>query len=367
MKRHKPNYLFPFLLVALFAIIAVFALKTKQDETGKPTIEATFKQAWTEATPFNHPRRALAAVTYNNHLYVIGGIDASNHYVRTVEYTKINLDGQLNAWQTGTDLNEGRFYLAAAAINGFLYAIGGAKGALGEQNTPVATVEKAKINPDGSLGEWQIEQELTTPRRGLTVNQHNSHLYALGGYNGVFLHSIEHTTVNHDGTLNEWQLSPLQSEVDRYIHSSTISRDTLYLLAGHMKNSNTVSYGDVESSQLTATGALTPWRIENSRIVTPRFIASAFSLGDFIYIAAGHDGARRLGSVEVARIDATGRAGDWQEIAPLITPRSGTATATHNNRVYIVGGISQNRVLNSVESAIQTIDGKLGNLATDIK
>ncbi len=359
MNTRNQNYLLPFLLISLLAIIAVFFLKAKQDETGK----ATFKLSWQNATPFIVPRRALAAVAYNNYLYVLGGIDAHNRYVHTVEYTKIHPDGDLSQWQKTTDLNEGRFYLAAAAVNGYLYAIGGARGALGENNIPVATVEKAKINPDGSLGIWEREQALTTPRRALTVNQRNNQIYALGGYNGIFLHSIEHTSVNADGTLDEWQLAPEQSKVDRYIHSSAISNDKLYLLAGHMKNGQTVSYGDVELSRLSTNGGLSPWQIENTTLLTPRFIATAFSLGDYVYIAAGHDGARRLSSVEYAPLDREGHVGNWRLTAPLGVPRSGTTAVTYNKRVYVLGGISQNSVLNSVEIATQAADGNLGHFS----
>ncbi|MCF6322776.1 MAG: hypothetical protein L3J89_00385 [Gammaproteobacteria bacterium] len=363
MNRQSQNHLWPLLFVLLLAIIAVFSLKAKQDEANKPT----FISGWKDAASFIEPRRALAAVTYNNHLYVLGGIDAGNRYVRTVEYTKIRADGSLGKWQKTSRLNEGRFYLAAAASNGYLFAIGGAKGVLGKHNTPVATVEKAKINPDGSLGRWVLTGDLTTPRRGLTVNQYGNRIYALGGYNGIFLHSIEQTTVNKNGQLSEWALSPQQSTVDRYIHSSAIAGENLYLLAGHMKNSQTVSYGDVELSQISDSGALSPWRIENTMLLTPRFIASAFSLGSYLYLLAGHDGAKRLRSVEFTLIDQSGHVGRWQRTAPLKIARSGTATVTHNQRVYVLGGISQNKVLNHVETAIQIENGNLGNFSVVIR
>ncbi len=363
MNRQSQSYLWPLLFVLLLAIIAAFSLKAKQHESNKPT----FTLGWESATPFIEPRRALASTTYNNHLYVLGGIDAANNYVRTVEYTKIRADGSLGRWQKTNPLNEGRFYLAAAASNGYLFAIGGAKGVLGENNIPVATVEKAKINPDGSLGRWMRTDDLTTPRRGLTVNQHSNRIYALGGYNGIFLHSIEYATVDSNGQLSEWTLSPQQSTVDRYIHSSAISGENLYLLAGHMKNDQTVSYGDVELSQISDSGTLSPWRIENTKLLTPRFIASAFSLGSYLYILAGHDGAKRLDSVEFTAIDNAGHVGRWQLTSTLKTPRSGTAVAPHNKRVYVLGGINQHKVLNSVETAIQIEDGNLGYFSAVIQ
>ena len=359
MNRPSKSHLWPLLFVLCLAIIAVFSLKAKQDKVNKPA----FTSDWQSTTPFITPRRALATVTYNEHIYVLGGIDSANNYVRSVEYAKVAADGSLDQWRQTSSLNEGRFYLAAAAINGYLFAIGGAIGALGENNIPVSTVEKAKINQDGSLGAWSHANELTTARRGLTVNQHNNRIYSLGGYNGIFLHSIEYATVDSDGGLSEWSLSPQQSKVDRYIHSSAISGDKLYLLAGHMKHDQTVSYGDVELSKISKNGTLSPWQVESTTLLTPRFIASAFSLGNYLYILAGHDGAKRLQSVEFAPIDNSGHIGSWQLTAPLKSARSGTATAIHHNRVYVLGGISQNQVLNSVEMAVQTEDGNLGHFS----
>lgn len=357
MNTHKPRYLLIFLTITIFAIIAVFSLKTKQESNTK----RTFSKQWQSQTPLTYPRRALAATTYNGYIYVVGGIDANGRYVRAVEYTKINPDGTLAHWQEASLLNEGRFYLAATASKGYLYAIGGAKGLLGENNLPVSTVEKAKINADGSLGKWTQTSQLTTPRRGLTVNQFNNRIYALGGYNGLFLHSIEHTTINANGSLNEWQRSPEQSRVDRYIHSSALANNNLYLLAGHMQNSRSVSYGDVEMSQILPDGDISPWQIEKTTLLTSRFIANAFSLGNYLYILAGHDGARRLNSVEFAPLDRHGHVGTWKTTALLTIPRSGAAAVTYKNRIYLLGGISQNGVLDSVEAAVQqTSDGHLG-------
>lgn len=368
MKTRTRSYLLLFVAIILSTIIAVFLLKTKQQESAQPTgsspqklHQTVWQPRWRETAPLTIPRRALAAAIHNDHIYAVGGIGSDGQYIDTVEYARILPDGSLQRWQTTSRLNEGRFYLAAAAVNGYLYAIGGARGELGNNNIPVATVERAKVNGDGSLQSWEFAQPLTTPRRGLTVNQNGNQIIALGGYNGAFLHSIEHTTVNHNGVLGSWKRSPHEAKVDRYIHSSAITGEYLYLLAGHMKNSKRVSYGDVEVSRVVNGGGITPWRVEPSNLLQARFIATAFSLGNYLYIAAGHDGANRLSSVEFAQLDSNGGVGRWNQTAPLNTPRSGTAAVTHNNRAYILGGIYRNDVLNSVETAAQASDGNLGS------
>ena len=100
----------------------------------------------------------------------------------TVEYAKINPDGSLSPWQATSALNEGRFYLAAVNVGDFIFVLGGGSGPPGDGNYPVATVERATIQPDGSLSNWVILDPMQTPRRGLKAIAYNHRIYAIGGY-----------------------------------------------------------------------------------------------------------------------------------------------------------------------------------------
>jgi len=196
------NPLLPAIAILLVAAITLFlTLQNPGSKTDLAPLPLTqqFDARWQLVRPFNIPRRALAAVATSRHLYVIGGVDPQGKYVREVEYTSILADGSLAPWKFTSALNQGRFYLAAVSANGYLYAIGGGAGALGDNNQPVNTVEKAQIHPDGSLGPWQPTTGLMTPRRGLKALANESHIYAIGGYNGVFLKSTEHTTISSTG------------------------------------------------------------------------------------------------------------------------------------------------------------------------
>ena len=128
---------------------------------------APWVSAWKAQPAFHLPRRALAAAASASHVYVLGGMDNDNHYVAQVEYAPIRADGSLGEWRFTSPLGEPRFYLAAAIVDDYLYAIGGANGQRGQDNIPSATVERAAIKDDGSLSPWQRVSYLTTPRRGL--------------------------------------------------------------------------------------------------------------------------------------------------------------------------------------------------------
>lgn len=356
------NYYLPaFGVIAIIGIFLFVAMLKKETSIEVFNTPKQLINQWQQPSPFNIPRRALAAVATNNHLYVIGGVDQQGNYVRQVEFTKISPDGELGQWKFTSALQQGRFYLSAATADGYLYALGGGSGELGDNNFPVDTVERAKILPDGSLGPWVASHSLVTPRRGLKTIASESHIYAIGGYNGIFLKSTEYAPILPDGNIGAWRIDPEESTLDRYIHSAANSGQYLYVLGGHVQNAGTMSYGDVEMAIMSENGSLSPWVVQRSRLLTPRFIASAFSKNNYIYIVAGHNGAQRLRSVEFAPVLPNGNLGQWQYTAPLNIARSAAAVVINGENIYILGGISDQQVLNSVEYAVQMPNGHLGS------
>lgn len=293
---------------------------------------------WIEDQSLTLPRRALAAATNGRHVYAIGGMDAQGNYVGTTEFAAVRPDGTLGPWRRTSSLGEPRFYLDAAIIGEFVYAIGGARGPRGAENMPVATVERATIQADGSLGPWQRDAALTTPRRGLRVVTVGTRIYALGGYNGVFLKTSESTAPGSNGTLNPWQPEEAIAVVDRYIHAAAAHEQQVYLLAGHVQDAQTLGYGNVEVSRIQASGALGPWQIEAAPLLRPRFLATALAAHQRLFVIGGHDGARQLTSIEVAPILANGHLGPWRATDPLPAPRSAAAAVTAGDWIYVIGG-----------------------------
>lgn len=352
----KPTTLAGIGLVLLIATIVWLASgSSMQPQTPQ------WQSGWSVEQPFHYARRAPAAAIHSNHLYIVGGIDGEGRYVDTVEYARIADNGRLGPWQAGSKLKQGRFYNAVIATDGWLYTLGGGSGERGHENYPLDSVERARINDDGSLGEWQVVSQMTTARRGLKVVLHHNTLYAIGGYDGQFLKSTEHALLQQDGGVGAWQVERHESLIDRYIHAAALHRDKLFLLGGHMRDPGKASYGDVESSQIHPSQHLSPWQIEPLTLLTPRLVAEAFTLNNHLYIAGGHTGSERLNSVEVARIRANGTLEQWRYTTPLPQPRSAYAVATDKNRVYLLGGAGDEQPLNSVLMATSNHRGDLGS------
>jgi len=353
MDRSIPGF-----LIFLFAGIIFFLVLQKQETV--PTDISHWLEGWREVDSFQIPRRAPASVISGGFIYILGGVDGNNQYVKSVEFSRIKDNGDLGGWKITSPLQEGRFYLAAATDGHYLYALGGGGGPIGDNNIPIASVERAVILPDGSLGEWHHHSYLTTPRRGLKVEQVNGQLYAIGGYNGQFLRSTERLNLNSN---NQWQLEDNEAQIDRYIHATARINHQLYLLGGHVEKAGSMSYGDVESAKIKNDGSLEPWKIAPSRLINARFIATAFALENHLYIAGGHNGTQRLNSVEMTTTNQNGDPGSWNLISPMNYKRSATTSAVINNRVYVLGGMDDKGVLNKVETAILGPNGRLGHLA----
>ncbi|MFN2127821.1 MAG: Kelch repeat-containing protein, partial [Anaerolineales bacterium] len=85
---------------------------------------------WTSAAAMPTPRMCLEAVALDNKIYVIGGNEGLLYGERG-ETTVEMYDPETDTWTTMADMNIGRRFFAACALNGKIYVFGGAEGYCG--------------------------------------------------------------------------------------------------------------------------------------------------------------------------------------------------------------------------------------------
>ncbi len=127
-------------------------------------------------TSLNVPRYKPSAAIYNGYVYALGGYYTGTFITNSVEMAQVQTDGTLGQWRYTSPMNLPRAGFAAVAISGWVYAVGGYT-----DKGITNTVEKALINPDGTLGKWTFTTPMTIPRADLAVVQDNGWIYALGG------------------------------------------------------------------------------------------------------------------------------------------------------------------------------------------
>jgi Tfp pilus assembly protein PilF len=317
-------------------------------------------------------RAGVAAVAVGRRIYAIGGGEFSKkglEIFNTVEYADVGPDGELGPWKYSAPLTMPRVYPVAVISGDYIYVMGGESldkvytGAE-KQKAPklLKSVERAKINADGTLGKWTLEKvKMHFPRRGGVVFAINGWLYAGGGFGGDFLNDVERAPIKADGSLGKWEDESFFNH-DRYISGFARKGRRLYVMGGHV-NSPERAMASVETALARPDGTLTEWA-EASPLYTRRFLNTSLVSGDNLYAFAGHN-TINLTSVEKTRILDNGKLGKWEPDTPLNVPRRAASSVVVGNRIYVIGGMIKpmgaSDSVNIVETAEMVKGKKLGN------
>ncbi len=332
--------------------------------------------AWRETTPMRDVRSSAAHYAANGVIYMIGGIggevtrgkvgedvadSTTRMFMRSTEFARVRPDGSLSEWQPGPELNVKRGYFSAAGHGKYIYVVGGAHGAFGSKL--LDTVERAEIRPDGTLGPWQLEKHrLNIPRRCVKLAVVGNHLYAFGGFGGILLNTLERAEIRPDGSLGEWLVEDNEFTIPRYIHGVAKVGNGIYQIGGHNKETGG-GFRKVEWSKPDDEGFFGAWT-PVSPLQKGRF-GPAIALHDgFIYAIGGLAGPLYLDSVERTRIEGEGKLSPWRYVTPLPEPREGAAAVVMNDTIYVIGGANREGFHDQVFYASFNEAGEIGYLAT---
>jgi len=255
---------------------------------------------WQSTSDMQIARAGAAIVSHNNKIYVIGGVDGVN-FLSSVEVATVTTDGALSPWKNVRSMPEARGFVSAVVFNNRIYVVGGANGRYGKKL--LNSVVSAAILESGELGRWRTENEtLLTPRRCSKIFVNDNTLYALGGFGGALL-------------------------------------DT------------------VESSRFGVSGKLTPWKMQANHLVMPRYVNEVKRVGDLVLAIGGHHPSQGIGIKDVEMADLSAKVLSWKSVAPMQVGRYAFSSAVYKNRVYAFGGISGAEYLNSTEKL--PVDNKI--------
>ena len=315
---------------------------------------------WRVGPSMQIPRSGAATVEVDGVIHVIGGVDGKK-FLRSSEYIRVSAQGDLSEWVQGSELNTTRGFFSAVRHKGFVYVVGGGQGDYGK--ILLNSIERAEILPDGTLGKWSMERfKLNTKRRCTKLAVIGNHLYVFGGFGGILLDSVERAEIEPDGTLGEWAVLTDSMNMARYIHGVKKVRNRVYMVGGHDKEKG-VGIVDVEWSREDEEGWLEPWQISES-LQTGRYGLATIQHGDYLYALGGLDGAAYLDSIEKAQINDDGSLGSWTFTTPLQSRREGISAVSLNNAVYIIGGTNLTGYKRSIEYASFNKQGDIGYWAT---
>jgi hypothetical protein len=190
------------------------------------------------ATPFN----ALIDTTVAGHLYAIGGIDTSGVPSTTVFRAPVQASRTLGGWTPAQPLPVALHSMGVTVFRSWLYICGGA--AAGD--SAVSETYRARINTDGSLGMWEPQASLPTPRAYGALAQFAAVLYMVGGDAGtvapgsasvsgtqsgqIYYNRLDLRTGELTGT--NWTLNPTELIKPVAKHSALVAGGTMLVSGG---------------------------------------------------------------------------------------------------------------------------------------
>lgn len=256
----------------------------------------------------------------------------------------------------------------------FLYVFGGTP----SWATIYDDVQRAKINPDGSLDAFESMGKMPRKRAGhWTVRIKDKIVVIAGSTMGASATSMtigETTsvaTIGADGSIGDWTDGPPLAEGVMH-HTALVRGDYLFVFGGRGDDTG-ASVKTVSRAKIGPDGI--PGAFET---VTPlpeaRSHHMMFEYGDWVYLAGGLtgdplDNPPSRADIIRARIDASGELGAWEAAGSF--PKGGLSVSSaevFGRNVYFFGGLPTGSIYsNKVIAAPIDRDGmveKFANVAT---
>jgi N-acetylneuraminic acid mutarotase len=266
---------------------------------------------WQELAPMNEPRQEIAVAAVNGFIYVIGGLQGRANANEIY-------DSATDTWGIGADLPIDTDHAWAVSLNGRVY-VGG-----GSSNRVFAY--------DPNLDEWtevasSIYQHGGTPVAAVI----NGVIYVAGGIGeGMVGNQLE----VYDPVTDTWtELSPMRIPRN-HIAGGTIN-GKLYVAGGRPPFTPGL---DVLEEYDPGTDT---WS-DKAPMPTPRSGAAGAVVGGCLYVSGGEGNPNDPNGIfsEVEAYNA--QTNTWTQLDPMRTGRHGIYAAVINNMIFIPGGaISQ--------------------------
>jgi N-acetylneuraminic acid mutarotase len=311
----KPRrWLVVFLGLVLILGVSFFVAWWREDSTEDAEVTATTFVAdkWrTSEQKAEVARTEVAAAMYKDKVFVIGGINAANQPVNTVE----RFDTTGESWGPGPDLPTAVHHTSAVAFDGKLYVIGGLTG------TEFIPTAKVYVY-DGII--WTEGPSLPEAIGAAGVAVVKDRIYIVGG------HDSKNQSSNRMYSLGEgdttWKTEPPMTTMRNHLAVATVA-GKLYAIAGRNDDSVTLTKVEVYDP-LNETWKAAP------DLPTGRSGITAAVLKGKIYVFGGESTEKTFDENEV--FDP--KTQKWAASIPMPEARHGLGSAVSGKTIYIFLG-----------------------------
>lgn len=309
---------------ARLACVLALVLLAGPAESARAVDEPAPGGSWRTGPAAPTKRTEVAAAALKGRLYVIGGFSeptVSNIGSLAITDAVELYDPAAGRWSAVPPLPAKLHHAAAAVVGDRLYVVGGFSRSFLSVWEPVASL----FIYDPAEQQWREGAPMPTARGALAVATWQDQLFAIGGYGES---GNTGAVERFDPGANRWtQAAPLPTPRD-HLAAATIG-DRIYAIGGRLER----NYG----KNLAVVHAYDPTRDRWEPVAdmpTPRSGMTAAAVGGMILVTGGEAPAGTFNATE-AYVPATNR---WTRLPSMPTARHGLGSAVIDQEWYVASG-----------------------------
>jgi DNA-binding CsgD family transcriptional regulator len=285
------------------------------DQPGSVTPQATAVSRWKDETDLPAGRSGLAAATYEDKIYLIGGVTSQGITGTTAYYEPSN-----GAWKLLAKKPSPVTEAAAAVIGGQIYVPGG----LTAVGVPTSTLEV--YNPPED--KWQEDTPLPVALSGYALVAFEGRLYVFGGWDGK---NYLNTVYMYDPSRDAWTLrSPMPAP--RAYAGAVVSENMIFVIGGY-DGKQALAANDVYQPNQDD-GHNYPWS-KSVPLPEGRYGMAVSSIADIIYVSGGQGSTQDV----IPFLAFSPQLNAWQLLdAPPEKIGASVASAALGANLYVIGG-----------------------------
>ena len=269
-------------------------------------------------------------------------------------YPAVGMSGQLGQWTTVNNLNVGRYFnVGVLAYDTIIFTLCG----YSDYTVPLP-VEKSVIKPDGYLTDWAIDsQTMNIARCSPAGFYYNGYIYALSGsdlvnYIGQCT-TVERAKVNADGSLGKWEyINPILKGV---MEASLILKPPYIYIIGGWNSTNEYS-NEILRGKIQSDGNISEWTISTSSLLEGVNCPSSILIDSTIYVVSGC----YTRNIESARICSDGELSAFTYAGVTKSTHGYPALLYDGKHINIIGGQIGGNFEYRGERVLINSDGSLG-------
>lgn len=216
--------------------------------------------SWSKIASLPQFLNYLSAVVWKDYLFVLG-TDYWTNNTTLVYSAKINSDGTIGDWSPGVSLPQVLSSIQITIYNNYLFVASGSWSQSGKTWWFISNLYSAQIEKDGSLGSWHsVSIPLTSPVtfNGASIVADSGYLFVIGGFrDDVILRNVHSAKINSDGTIGNWSPTSLLPRSLRH-YSVVVHNNHLFVTGGSSTIYNTPRSG-VYSAEINSNGTISSW------------------------------------------------------------------------------------------------------------